>query len=292
MNFTAQSDKKWVAIADQETTSVRVYDLDASVCDETSEVWSFHAPWKNKFQDIRMRELNGREVLVAACDTDYACIVDIETKDVLWSTHKGASNPHSIELLPNGIIAVGATTGKELHFFDLNGPEPSKMLACFGPHDFHGLLYDPNLDRLWAWGDTELHLLKVERTADGIEYTVETTYTIEERWGHDLQPVIGSGGKKFWLTNHHHVLQFDTETRTFSEDYPGAELIAVTDTKAVGNYADGTVVTMVPDAGFLPWTSYTIRVFTPGENGFTRKDIPIPGRASYKVRAWNARYCE
>lgn len=282
--------RKWVAIADQETTSVRVYDLDADTFDEGSEVWSFHAPWKNKFQDIRLRRLDGREVLAAACDADYACIVDIETKEVLWSTHEGASNPHSIELLPDGIVAVGATTGMELHFFDLRSPEPSNMQACLGPHDFHGLLYDPHLDRLWAWGDTDLQLLKVERAEGGIRYTVEAVYTIEDRWGHDLQPVLGSGGRKLWLTNHRAVLQFDTDTRTFSEDYPGAELISRPDTKAIGNYSDGTVISMVPDAGFLPWTSYAIRVFTPGEAGFTFRDIPIPGRASYKCRVWTAEY--
>lgn len=288
MRFSDYPDKKWMAIADQETTSVRVYDLDAGT---DSEVWSFHAPWPNKFQDIRLRMLDGREVLAAACDTTMGCIVDIETKELVWYTVQGGGNPHSIEILPCGIVALGSTNGRSLKFFDLKGEKPSNALACYEPHDFHGLLYDPNLDRLWAWGDTELHLLKVERTEGGISYTVEEVYTIEERWGHDMQPVIGSGGKKIWLTNHRHVLQFDTETRTFSTEYPGAEQIICPDTKAVGNYPDGTVVTMVPDAGFLPWTSYTVRVFTPGEDGYTRKDLAIPGRASYKVRAWRADYC-
>ena len=31
-------------------------------------------------------------------------------------------------------------------------------------------------------------------------------------------------------------------------------------------------------------------LFTPSEGGFTRRDIPIPGRASYKCRAWTAEY--
>lgn len=291
MRFSDHPDKKWLAIADQENLAIHVYDLDAGVLDETSEVWSFHTPWPNKFQDIRLRVLDGREVLAAACDTTMGCIIDIETKELVWSTVQAGNNPHSIEVLPNGIVAVGSTNGRALHFFDLKGSKPSNALACFEPHDFHGLLYDPNLDRLWAWGDTELHLMKVERVGDGIEYTVEHTYTIEERWGHDMQPVIGSGGKKIWLTNHHHVLQFDTETREFSEVYPGSELISADDTKAVGNYPDGTVVTMVPDGGYYWWTSYSVRVFTPGENGYTRKDLAIKGMASYKCRAWRADYC-
>ena len=290
MKFSDYPDKKWIALVDQETTSVRVYDLDEGDCREGSEVWHFHAPWKNKFQDIRLRMLNGREVLAAACDTFYACIIDIETKEVLWSSKECGDNPHSIEILPCGIVAVGATTGRKLHFFDLNGETPSHPAACYASHDFHGLLYDPELDRLWAWGDSTLHLLKVERTDSGVVYCVEATYETDSRWGHDLQPVSGSFGKKLWLTNHPFVMQFDVSTHTFSTDFPGAEVISDVNTKAIGSYADGTVISMVQEGGFLPWTSYTIRVFTPGENGFTRRDIPIPGRASYKCRAWTASY--
>jgi len=290
MKFSDYPDKKWIALVDQETTSVRVYDLEAGSCEEGSEVWHFHAPWKNKFQDIRLRMLNGREVLAAACDTFYACIIDIETKEVLWSTGEGADNPHSIEILPCGVVAVGATNGRELRFFDLNSASPSRIAASYGPHDFHGLLYDPELDRLWAWGDSTLHLMKVGRTDGVVAYSVEATYTADTLWGHDLQPVSGSFGQKLWLTNHPCVMQFDVPTRTFSADYPGAEIISDTNTKAIGSYPDGTVVSMVQEGGFLPWTSYTIRVFTPDENGFARRDIPIPGRASYKCRAWTANY--
>lgn len=290
MRFSDHPDKKWVALVDQETTSVRVYDLEEGDCREGSEVWHFHAPWKNKFQDIRLREWNGREVLAAACDTFYACIIDIETKEVLWSSHECGDNPHSIELLPCGVVAVGATTGRELHFFDLNGESPSRPAACYASHDFHGLLYDPEADRLWAWGDSTLHLLKVERADGGVSYSVEATYTADTRWGHDLQPVSGSFGRRLWLTNHPLVMQFDVPTSAFTTDYPGAETISDVNTKAIGSYADGTVISMVQEGGFLPWTSYTIRVFTPGETGFTRRDIPIPGRASYKCRAWTANY--
>lgn len=290
MKFSDYPDKKWVALVDQQTTSIRVYDLDEGTCREGDEVWHFHAPWRNKFQDIRLRKLNGREVAVAACDHTYACIIDIETKAVLWSTQECADNPHSIELLPCGIVAVGATTGQTLHFFDLNAKCPSRSAAHYAPHDFHGLLYDPEMDRLWVWGNSTLHLLKVERTEGGISYHVEALYTCDTLWGHDLQPVSGSFGKKLWLTNHLHVLQFDTVTRTFSTDYSGAEVISDTNTKAIGSYADGTVISMVQEGGFFPWTSYTIRVFTPSEGGFTRRDIPIPNRASYKCRAWTAEY--
>jgi hypothetical protein len=290
VKFSDSSDKKWIALADQQTTSVRVYDLDEGTCREGSEVWHFHAPWKNKFQDIRLRMLNGREVLAAACDGGYACIIDIETKKVLWSTHECADNPHSIELLPCGIIAVGSTTGQALHFFDVHSEHPSRSTARYAPHDFHGLLYDPETDRLWAWGNSTLHLLKTERTEGGIRCHVEALYHCDTRWGHDLQPVAGSFGRKLWLTNHPHVLQFDTVTRTFSVDYPGAEVISAKNTKAIGSYADGTVISMAEDGGFFPWTSYTVRVFTPTEDGFIRRDIPLPGRASYKCRAWTANY--
>jgi len=140
-------------------------------------------------------------------------------------------------------------------------------------------------------GDSTLHLLKVENSASGVTYSVEATYTNEcSIWRHDLQPVAGSHGQKLWLTNHRYVLQFDTSTHTFSTEYPGAKVISAPDTKAIGSYSDGTVISMVSEGGFLPWTSYTIRVFTPSEKGFTRKDIPIPGRASYKCRAWTSSY--
>ena len=289
---TFQEGRRRIALADQETNGVWVHDLEKGVCDEPSLVWSFQAPWPEIFQDIRLRRgPNGRELLLAACSNGFARMIDVAGKVPIWESDDLAVNPHAIELLPNGILAVGCSTGGQVCFFDLNSPEPERSGAAHPLVSAHGLVYDEERDRLWALGKSELHRLEVSPDgAGGIRLTLEAVYMLPSPGGHDLWPVPGSGKRRLWVTNHGGVFQFSTADGTFSSQYPGAEAVSCSNTKAIGSFPDGTVVSMVPDGGYFSWTAASFRIFSPNGASYDRRELSIPGRASYKVRIWSPDY--
>ncbi len=109
-------------------------------------------------------------------------------------------------------------------------------------------MYDEERDRLWALGKSELHRLEVSPDgAGGIRLTFGGGLHAAVAGGHDLWPVPGSGKRRLWVTNHGGVFQFSTADGTFSSQYPGAEAVSCSNTKAIGSFPDGTVVSMVPD---------------------------------------------
>ena len=48
---------------------------------------------------------------------EYLEVYDISDGKLLWYTEAAASNPHSIELMPNGVIAIVSSSGGEVRFF-------------------------------------------------------------------------------------------------------------------------------------------------------------------------------
>ena len=280
-----------VVLLDQQTNALRLYDADRDLS-PGSECWIFRAPWKEIFQDARLRLHNGRPLVLAACSLFCAAIADAGTGEVIWLTRQASDNPHAMELLPDGTVVVACSDGGALSFFDLHGADPAAPLGELALFQPHGLWYDPARDRLWVLDYTHLRLLRLTRTESGITAEEEAAVPFPEGdGGHDLWAVAGSSGQRLWVTNHQRVWQFDTQTLQYLSDYPGAAQIDRPHTKGIGSFADGCVAALVPDAGFHPWTAASARLFRPGEAGdFRSQELAFPGRASYKIRAWLAEY--
>jgi len=290
MAFSYDPNQKLVTLVDQETNALRTYDLSLGECSDKTLVWQVRSPWKHMVQDGHLRrDESGRLLALAGCSSQAAYVADAANGQILWQTLDGPDCPHAMELLPGDILVIAGSYGNQIRFYDLHGSD--RLLGALDTEDPHGLLYDPSLDRLWMLGLHNLHLLKIDRLADGsISARVEKQWPLPGWGGHDLYPVYGSGGQRLWVTDVEGVYQFSIPEETFDTGYPGSGLINRPNTKAIGNYPDGTVISLTPDAAFHPWTAYSFRVFIPDGDGFRTQDISIPGMASYKVRVWRAEY--
>ena len=110
-----------VGLTDQKNSTVRVCDLTGASISVADSIWSYKYEYYN-IADTRLREYNGREVVLAAYGGNSASMVSFDDKkEVLWRTDSTASNPHACELIPCGVIAVAASNGGEVRFFDAAG---------------------------------------------------------------------------------------------------------------------------------------------------------------------------
>ncbi|MFI5887878.1 DUF6528 family protein [Streptomyces sp. NPDC051554] len=65
--------------------------------------------WPNP-SEAKTQVLNGRQYLLAAASGGLAAVVGYPGGEVYWATDVGGENAHSLELLPDGDVAVVAST--------------------------------------------------------------------------------------------------------------------------------------------------------------------------------------
>ena len=280
-----------VALTNQGESTLEVYDISEGKLDADSLVWSYKMPYYNiAGTKLRHSEAHG-DVALAVCGSSYGCMVSYPEGKLLWYTEAAASNPHSIELMPNGVIAIASSSGGEVRFFTTDKKASNTAAASVVLEDAHGVLWDEEKGVLWAIGRTVLTAYDVT-LADGKVTVTEKTElraTIPSDWSHDLAPVYGNTSA-LWVTTSSHVYQFDKNTKTFSTDYEGHETLDRKDIKGVGNFEDGSLVYIYPDGAFKTWTSRSGFIMTKTDSGFNALTATSATGHFYKIRVWDARY--
>jgi hypothetical protein len=276
-----------VALTNQGNSHLEVYDISDGKLDESSLVWSYKMPYYNiAGTKFRHSEKYG-DVALAVCGNSYGCMVSYPEGKLLWRTEAAASNPHSIELMPNGVIAIASSSGGEVRFFTTDKNLSRTAAASVALEDAHGVLWDDEKQVLWAIGRTTLTAYRVALDGSKVTVTEQTDLraTIPSDWSHDLAPVYGNKDA-LWVTTGTHVYQFDKSTKTFRTDYAGHEVLDRKDIKGVGNFDDGSFAFIYPDGAFKTWTSQTA-VFLKGG-----KELPLASTNGhfYKIRVWDTRY--
>jgi hypothetical protein len=209
---------------------------------------------------------------------------------VLWSTQAAASNPHSIELLPNGVIAIASSDGGEMRFFIASERNSKTADAAVSLYDAHGVLWDEENEVLWAVGGSVLAAYKVTLNEDNTVTVIEDTALradIPDFFAHDLAPVYGNKDA-LWITTKGSVFMFNKTTKEFVTDYEGSEILDRDNVKGVGNFDDGSIVYIYPDGEYQSWTSKTVYFL---KNG-VEESISLVSEDGhfYKVRVWDTRY--
>lgn len=281
-----------VALTNQGESTLQVYDISGGVLDETSLVWSYKMPFYNiAGAKLRHSETHG-DVALSVCGSGYGCMISYPAGELLWSTNMAASNPHSIELMPNGVIAIASSSGAEIRFFTTTEKASKKINARVAFEDAHGVLWDEENQVLWAVGRTVLTAYQVVLNADGTVTVTEDTSrraTIPSDHAHDLAPVYGDANA-LWITTGSHVYQFNKQTKTFSTDYAGHEHLDCANVKGVGNFEDGSLVFLYPDGAFQSWTTKSM-IFVRNQDGkMVKEELASETGHFYKARVWDARY--
>ncbi|MFG2148787.1 DUF6528 family protein [Streptomyces sp. NPDC048696] len=202
---------------------------------------------------------------------------------VYWATAlPSGSNPHSVELLPDGNIAVAASTGGFVRVYTASQGDRSDVYAEFALPDAHGLFWDGTSGLLWALGDTRLVGLAVDGTAANPRLTAARTVALPESGGHDLAKAVGAEGG-LWVSTSSHVRRLSVRDGLFVpyRDQGGIDRPTV---KSVSqNPVTGQVLTVSPGAGSpCAWCTSHIRFHGPGG------EEELKGSSLYKARWWTA----
>lgn len=281
-----------VALTNQGNSHLEVYDISSGKLDEDALVWSCKMPYYNiAGTKLRHSEEHGN-VALAVCGSSYGCMVSYPEGELLWCTEAAANNPHSIELMPNGVIAIASSTGGEVRFFTTNMKISRTHAASVLLEDAHGVLWDEEKEVLWAIGRTVLTAYRVELGADGkVTVTEETALraTIPSDYAHDLAPVYGNADE-LWITTGSHVYRFNKTAKTFSADYEGHESLDRSGIKGVGSFDDGSIVYIYPDGAFKSWTGQSAFFLRLGESGLALETLKSETGHFYKIRVWDERY--
>lgn len=278
-----------LGVTNQGESCIEVYSLPTRTLGKSELVWRYRMPYYN-VADMKLRtDPTHGEVALAVCGSGCAMMITYPAGKLIWSTEKAANNPHSIELLPDGIIAVASSTGNAVRFFTLSSDE-YKGEVTLG--DAHGVLWDPENEVLWALGGNVLTAYSVRKDAAGgvgVTEVTERRVTVPTGSGHDLAPYYGDTNI-LWLTSGSAVYQFNKTTGAFSTAYDGSQKINLGNVKSIGNFRDGTVTLTVPDGAFKSWTTATVDIFTLQNGGYAAGEAVSATGAFYKCRVWCADY--
>ncbi|GGE02697.1 DUF6528 family protein [Paenibacillus nasutitermitis] len=267
----------WIAATDQASHQILV--MNPAEPDWNSEhavVWSWRPEESNGFADLlsawglptdaklRYNTVWGGQWMVITDSLGLAAIIPYPAGDIKkWGLSVGG-NPHSAELLPNGNLAVAASTGGWVRVYTSSQSSASATYAEYKLPGAHGLVWDPQRQVLWAVGNDHLIALEINGTDADPIIRETVNVALPTRHGHDLQPVEGDSDR-LWVSTGSRVYQFVKSSNTFDSDYPGQEAISRVGVKSVGNQPSGQVVQTVPktSGSLYEWTTDIVDLFMP-----------------------------
>lgn len=272
-----------VAVVDQRH-GVLIFDLANRSWNGRQPIWRFSpgraGAWSN-LSDVRFRSYGGRTTVLVTASGGMAATVDYATGRVTWSQNVGR-NPHSMELLPTGAVAVASSGGR----ITLYG-KGSHTAHSVGFADAHSVLWNAATHRLWALGGHWLCNYAVSGTATSPRLTGRSCVRVPSG-AHDLSPVYGSS-TQLWFSTRDHVYRYNINTagRVQAPGYIDNPQI-----KSVGNQPGGLVITtQVTRRNANDGTWGTGNVWLYNQNGGYVGNRYRAGAAIYKARpvVWESR---
>ncbi|GIO99107.1 hypothetical protein J14TS5_41930 [Paenibacillus lautus] len=294
--------ERCIAVTDQQAKQIIILDPEAENWADSANVWTWAPEGDKGFETLlsawglptdaklRWNSVSGSHSMIVSDSAGLAAIVAYPQGDKQWGLNVGG-NPHSVELLPDGNLAVAASHGNWVRVYLSSLGADAVDYAEFPLAGAHGVQWDPQHELLWAVGDDDLVALEIAGTSEKPIIREARRTTLPTSSGHDLQPVYGNPDR-LWVSTGRHVYQYIKSKNEFDETYADHEFISRANVKSVGNMPSGLVVTTVPDqlvraetgCSFNDWCTDTVDL-SPAK----RKAV-LPGSAIYKARVWCAGY--
>ncbi|MEN8651341.1 DUF6528 family protein [Streptomyces sp. 21So2-11] len=236
--------------------------------------------WRN-VSEAKSVSAGGTSLVLTCASEGLAAVVRVGTGRVTWAVSLPRANLHSMELLPDGNIALAASTGGFVRVYAASqGPRAGTYSEVLLP-GAHGLHWDAAGGLLWALGTRVLMALAVDGPARHPRLTPVGKLPLPEPGGHDLSPVPGAPGR-MWLSTRTRVYQFSVRRSAFTSgprwlglDRPSIKSISQ-------NRLTGRVLTVSPDpASPCTWCTSRIQFHSP------RRTAELTGSSLYKARWWN-----
>lgn len=293
-----------IALTDQLNSYITVIDLaniSAACAEDTSatRLWRWQASTSrgnaitagiDRIDEARLRydPTTGKLLLLATSSTGGVWVSNYSDGACIWEKNLAGLGPHSIELLPNGYVAVACsgndnTAAGVIRLYDIT---TSKYAEVSLP-SAHAVLWDPQLEVLWGMGGNKLIGYSVGKDGENkptLTLLEDFYYTMPIGGGHDLS-FVGGDPTCLWVAGSY-VYKFNKTTGTFTNMFSGSGY------KSIGSLADGTVLyTQANAAGGITHATDTLYVLTPnGNGGYTYKHHVFTGRAIYKARIFHYSY--
>ena len=305
VTYRAVGTRELAAVMDQYNQRIDVIDLQGDNLDSAETAWS----WKpttalgfssltnfNSPTDAKLRYSKSlKKYVVAVCSSrGFMGVVDFATGKNLWQgTITDESNPHSIDYLPNGNVAVAASIGDWIRVYAASQGKTATTYAQVTLEGAHGVLWDDDRQLLWCLGTEEITAYKIGGTAAKPTLKEQTAYhvdfTDDIRSGHDLAPVYGNKDR-LWITSKT-VYQYDIPSKSLVMTYDEEAVVDHNRVKGIGNFPDSNTVVMVyPNETYLVHDSDRIFVSMLEEGRFYGITHSHSTGAYYKVRTWISDY--
>lgn len=300
--------KHHVGLCDQKNGRIIICDLaETDWTNDNAVVWEYKHNTQGhenygwiagiKFRD---NDFYSQDVLLFCAPRSKGYIVSMATKEVLLEVQDAGVNPHSVELLPNGIFIVGSSNDGRVAVYAPGRTTPNFTITLNGSNnssnspDVHGVLWDPKYEVLWVAGGSILRSFKVDGTVDNPRLVLVDTYYAPYSSIHDLTPIYGDPDGLL-LTTAGGIIKFDKVNKKFSYDYScSISGRAFGYVPGCGLYTDGVLTfTAITDSTkvYQDWDTNIVFVCVPLPDGkritFQRK---APKDAYYKLRIFDTNY--
>jgi hypothetical protein len=213
--------------------------------------------------------LDGTHVLITSSSGGVALVRKIDKSAVFLDR---ATNAHSAEILPDGVVAIASSNGGDQVIVCSRNSE-GRVRRGYPLKGAHGTVWDRQRKVLWALGNTLIQKYRYNFKPADPKLTLLREIEIP-RGGHDLFPRYSSGA--LFVTTHDKLLEFDPATEKWAvlENFVPNSLNvkSITDNQKTGQIAYMRATES--------WWSDTFRFLKPATSR------TIPGARFYKGR-WN-----
>jgi|GEM_PF-572235 len=291
----------YVACGNQATARYEIYDESVTDWNSSSALkWTFHPTTANGWtssevaaysncSDLKLRNCaKWGNVVVSCASGGLATIATYSGGAMKWALDVGGSNnPHSVELLPNGNIAVAASAGGWVRVYASSQSSHNSTYAQYNLTGAHAVLWDPMLNELWVMGDSVITTLKVGGSDASPTLTEDTVrHGATTSGGHDLSPYYGDFDR-LWMTMNGAVATWNKAKHALTYE-SGAD--NRTSVKGCGNQPSGEIVETKPNSVCTldTWCTPYVDFFT--SSGATDYSRQRTGAAFYKCRLFTSDY--
>ena len=292
---------KPIALADQKNASIAVYDISTGEAalkyefkPKTANGFSLSG-YGNRVDEARLRysEKWGTYVILFTSSSGYVGVASYPEEKCLFEAELKGTSPHSIEYLPNGLIAVASSGGSDTNngFIRVYSTEKNKnnTFAEAKLVSAHAVLWDETREILWAMGSTQI--LAYEIGGDSATPTmkkIEAYGCNDMKGGHDLSAICGNDDQ-VWVGGSI-IRVFDKTTGKLLNNYTGSSQINSGSVKCICSFPDGTAARTVATDVYASHDTDRFKLFEFSGSDATSKDFVFEGRAFYKARAFLAEY--
>ena len=292
---------KPIALADQLNASIAVYDLASGdpalkyeFKPQTAKGFSLKG-YGNRVDEARLRysEKWGTYIILFTSSSGYVGVASYPAEECLWQAELGGTSPHSIEYLPNGMIAVASSGGSKTEngFIRLYSAE-NKKDAKYAEKQLtsaHAVLWDETREILWAMGSSLIVAYEIGDDPSAPSMTKIASYGCNNmKGGHDFSAICGNEDQ-VWVGGSF-VRVFDKTTGTILSSYPGSAQINSSSVKCICSFPDGDAALTVATGVYASHNTDRFKLFKFDGNNASATTHVFDGRAFYKARAWLASY--